>query len=367
MNVPRKEAVALAIAILCSFLYAARGEEEGVESLVRRLAGTTPGDLEYGALALKIKAKGQTAIPVLAKAATAGQGRSRGACARCLGEIGGEQAIAVLLQLLDEGQELEDVFIGLATAGDKKVIKPMRAWLSPEKKLEENTRKRLIICLGELGDEGVIPDLIELLRPSASPGHRYGANEALQVIAGVDFGENRQAAADWYKKKAGIAIPEARFDPIHLTAKGKQEDGIPGSANILSADVDIDADFLRLTFHLRERADEDTVVYRVWMRFTDGAKARRLVTASRSPLPEENVRPDPLGLIRVDEIMPGGGGELIRLVVRGCANDQQKRTFAFSLPRGSGIEKIDAKSTFTFETFRGEKVVDKLELTPKGE
>jgi hypothetical protein len=353
----------LFLSLLFLLMFSSSAEDASLDDLIAKIAKTTPGDMEFSVIAKKVKGIGEKAVPGLLKAATENEGVIRAGCARCLGEIGGKDAVDGLLELLKAKKDIDDILIGIGDSGDKRAIKSLRELLKPDWSLPQDDLPRLIITLGEVGDEDAIPDLIELLRPAALEGHRYGANQALTKLSGQDFRENYKAARKWYEERKGLKPSATVFEAKVLKADGKQSDVLKGHENILGAEVRVDEDYLFLIFKLREAPQLKDSVYHVTMKFADGAKTRSFETASQSMFGRENTAASAMfRSIRVDESNDDGSGQLIRLITNGYKVDADKKTFTFILPRGSGIEKVDEKSNFTFEVKTSDKVADTLEV-----
>lgn len=345
-------------------------KKDEIDKLVLGLANVTPGGMEFTFIRNRIIAKGEVVLPYLMKYSKTTELNQmkyteemnenlREGCIRVLGKIGGKEAGAFLVSILDDETVFDAVCIALEYAQYIEAVKALRPYLN--KKLNENSRARLIITLGKLGDAKVVPDLISLLRPASLAGHRYGANEALQKIAGIDFKKDYRKAAEWYEQKTGKTIEFAGYEPWKIDIKADTSNKLKAYQDIIGVEVSADQDYLNIKISLRGVPDISNSNYVVKVEHVTEDTKRQFFIINKILYARGEGRLDHLfKQVSVWEHFEDGSAKLVRMVMDGYKIDKQNRTLTYILPRGKGIEVISKESKFAISTKKDDQVFDSV-------
>ncbi|MGJ8639659.1 MAG: HEAT repeat domain-containing protein [Opitutaceae bacterium] len=137
-------------------------------------------------------------VPELIDASNDADPQMRDAVARCLGAIGSDEAVERLIEMADDDEIEEAVWIALGDAKNSKAIPKLEEELASH--LSQRARSQLLITLADCGDRTRLYDLVEVMENSDFQGHVHSANRIFEEIAGRKFYKVPYGVRAWLHK-----------------------------------------------------------------------------------------------------------------------------------------------------------------------
>ncbi len=183
--------------LVFGFLGAGCADNRPDAEVVEGLRGLYPGDWAFQRYKERVIARGEEIVPELIAASHDSDPEMRESVARCLGHIGSDAAVDRLIEMADDDEIEDTVWIGLSYAGDSKAVPKLEEELASHD--SERARGRILITLAECGDRTRLWELLDLMKTSSLPGHVYHANQAFEEIAGKRFGKDPAKIELWLR------------------------------------------------------------------------------------------------------------------------------------------------------------------------
>src|SRR5262249_46762197 len=125
--------------------------------------------------------------------------KMRESTARCLGLIGSDAAVLRLIDMADDKQIEETVWIALGYSKSPKAIPKLEEELASQ--TEEPARGRSLITLAECGDRSHLKQLLDMMKTTKLKGHIYGANQVFESIAQKRFNKDTVKIEKWLSEQ----------------------------------------------------------------------------------------------------------------------------------------------------------------------
>ena len=189
--------IAIALTIFILKFYA-RSNSEIVDSF----RGINPGGLRHTILTDLAISRGEEIVPELIEASYQDDPKYRSSLIRVLGSIGGDLAVARLVELAVAGDDLEgNLWTAISFSQDPRFIPIL------EEKLKENLTERergnVLITLAEIGGRGQLRELLEYMKKTELRGHFYRSNRAFEDIADKQFNKDVSQIESWLERNLG--------------------------------------------------------------------------------------------------------------------------------------------------------------------
>ncbi|WP_411845568.1 HEAT repeat domain-containing protein [Roseibacillus persicicus] len=194
--------------ILClsfSIVFASCEDNRPDSEVVEGLRGLYPGGAKYGRYEPKVISREEQIVPELIEASKDEDSQMRESVARCLGLIGTEDAVARLIEMADDDEVEDTVWIALGYSGSPKAIPKLKEELADH--LDSRSRGRILISLAECGETAHLDDLLAVMKTSKLQGHVYHANQAFEKMAGRRFGKDTAKIEAWIKSRKAAKSP----------------------------------------------------------------------------------------------------------------------------------------------------------------
>lgn len=201
------------ILIGLSLLLCACGDSRPDAVVVEGLRELYPGGFRFGRYKDRVVSRGEEIVPELIAASRDHDAQMRESVARCLGHIGGDKAVERLLEMADDDEIEDTIWIALSYTRSAKAIPKLEEELASHS--DSRSRGRLLITLAECGDMSRLDELLEMMKTSKLNGHIYLANQAFEQIAGRRFNKDTAKIEAWLKTRkpgqngAGQSFPSS--------------------------------------------------------------------------------------------------------------------------------------------------------------
>jgi len=181
--------------VIASILLSGCSDNRPDEEVVEGLRGLYPGGMKFGQYKSRVISRGSEIVPELLNASHDTDPKMRESVARCLGLIGADEAVDRLIEMADDNEIEDTVWIALGYSESPKAVPKLEEEFNAHS--DDRSRGRLLIALAECGDTTRLRELLEIMKTTKLEGHIYHGNQVFEKIAGRKFYKDTNKIEAW--------------------------------------------------------------------------------------------------------------------------------------------------------------------------